>query len=440
MASDPVGENGQVGEGATQVRAGIVITGTEVVTARIVDRNSPWLSERLREHGFDVVHITMCRDRTEDILAQLEFMHSQGIELVCTTGGLGPTADDMTAQLVGQFCEREMFLDEALLDRINEIISGFAMKMNWDPEALEAGSRKQATVPREAAILGPAGTAPGLVVAPPQGVAKPTIVVLPGPPGELQAIWKEAIETEQFKSLAARTTVYEEQMIRMIGIPESDIAKTLRNFDTEQGLGDLEITTCLRKGEMEILVSHHPREREKRDALIAAFSEQYSHAIFSEDGETIDQQVIRLLDGRTLALAESCTGGLLAERLTETPGSSKYFQGSAVTYTDSAKVKVLGVDDDLLAAKGAVSEEVAKEMAEGALEQFEADFAVSITGIAGPDGGSDEKPVGTVCFHASSRDGRERALRIVLPGRRRDVQERAATVALHIVRSLIADS
>lgn len=430
----------QPGESPAQVRAGIIITGTEVVTARIVDRNSPWLSERLREHGFDVVHITMCRDRTEDILAQLQFMQAQGIELVCTTGGLGPTADDMTAQIVGEFCEREMFLDEELLKTIQEIISGFAMRMNWDPEALEAGSRKQATVPRESAILGPAGTAPGLVVAPPDGAGKPVVVVLPGPPGELQAIWKEAIETPQFKSLAAKTTVFEEQMIRMIGIPESDIAKTLRNFDTEQGLGEMEITTCLRKGEMEILVSHHPRERAKRDALVAAFSEEYSHAIFSEDGETIDQQVIRLLDGRTLALAESCTGGLLAERLTETPGSSKYFRGSAVTYSDAAKIRVLGVDGGLIAEKGAVSEEVAKEMAEGALGQFEADFAVSVTGIAGPDGGSEDKPVGTVCFHAASADGRERALRIVLPGRRRDVQERAATVALHIVRSLIADS
>lgn len=423
-----------------QVRAGIVITGTEVVTARIIDRNSPWLSERLRELGFDLVHITICRDRPEDITAQLEFMYAQGIELVCTTGGLGPTADDLTAQIVGEFCEREMFLDETLLARIREIIDGFSVRMNWDAEALDAGSRKQATVPREAAILGPAGTAPGLVVTPPEGSDKPTVVVLPGPPGELQAIWKEAIETPQFKAIADQTVVFEEQMIRMIGIPESDIAKTLRKFDDAHGLGEMEITTCLRKGEMEILVSHHPRERDKRDALIAAFSSEYSHAIFSEDGETIDQQIIRLLDGRKLALAESCTGGLLAERLTETPGSSSYFQGSAVTYTNAAKARVLNVDPTALESEGAVSEVVAKQMAEGALDAFEADLAISITGIAGPDGGTDEKPVGTVCFHAASKDGRERSLRIVLPGRRRDVQERAATVALHIVRSLIIDS
>ena len=426
-------------EAGAQLKAGIVITGTEVITARIVDRNGPWLSEELRSRGFDVVHITICRDRPEDIRAQLEFMAAQGVELICTTGGLGPTADDLTATIVGEFCQREMFLDEDLLVTIKKIIDGFAMRMNWDPEALEAGSRKQAVVPRGAAILGPAGTAPGLVVTPPEGVDKPTVVVLPGPPGELQAIWKEAVETAEFKALEQRTVVYEEQMIRMIGVPESDIAKTLREFEASDGLGDLEVTTCLRKGEMEILVSHRPEEHGLRDRLIAKFSEQYANNIFSEDGETVDQQIIRLLDGRKLALAESCTGGLLAERLTEVPGTSDYFQGSAVTYTNEAKAKLLSVDPAALEEYGAVSAEVAKQMAEGALEAFDADFTVSITGIAGPAGGSDEKPVGTVYFHALARDGAERALHLVLPGRRRDVQERSATVALHLVRSLLVD-
>lgn len=428
-----------MGEEGAQLKAGIVITGTEVITARIVDRNGPWLSEELRSRGFDVVHITICRDRPEDIRAQLDFMASQGVSLICTTGGLGPTADDLTASIVGEFCEREMFLDEDLLKTIKKIIDGFALKMNWDPEALEAGSRKQAVVPRGADILGPAGTAPGLVVTPPEGVDKPVVIVLPGPPGELQAIWKEAVQTQAFKQLEESTVIFEEQMIRMIGVPESDIAKTLRQFDADVGLGDLEITTCLRKGEMEILVSHRPEDHELRDKLIAAFSDEYANNIFSEDGETVDQQIIRLLDGRKLALAESCTGGLLAERLTETPGSSKFFMGSAVTYSNEAKAKVLSVAPETLDTVGAVSAETAEQMAQGALDAFDADFVVSITGIAGPDGGSDEKPVGTVYFHALARDGGERALHLVLPGRRRDVQERSATVALHLVRSLLVD-
>jgi nicotinamide-nucleotide amidase len=420
-----------------QLRAGIVVTGTEVLTARIVDRNGPWLSEELRKLGFDVVHITICRDRPEDILAQLEFMRAQKIDLVCTTGGLGPTADDMTAALVGEFCGREMYLDEPTLARINEIIAGFAMRMRFDPEALEAGSRKQAVVPRSADILGPAGTAPGLVVTPAEGLGNPVVVVLPGPPGELQAIWKEAVETDAFKDLVSRTVVFEEQMIRMIGVPESDIAKTLREFDETEGLSDMEITTCLRKGEMEILVSHRPEEHARRDALIAAFNKQYGDAIFSPTGETVDEQIVRLLDGRKIALAESCTGGLLAARLTEPPGASQTFQGSAVTYSNEAKAKVLSVPQSELDEFGAVSPEVAKSMADGALAAFDADFAVAITGIAGPDGGTEEKPVGTVNFHAVGADGNRRALDIVLPGRRRDVQERAATVALHLLRSLI---
>jgi nicotinamide-nucleotide amidase len=420
-----------------QIRAGVVITGTEVLTARIEDKNGPWLSEALRELGFDLVHITICRDRQSDIRAQLDFMYAEGVDLICTTGGLGPTADDMTATVVGEFCDREMFMDEELLVRIQEIIRGFARRANWDPEAVMEGSKKQATVPRGAAVLGPAGTAPGLVVTPPEGSDKPTVVVLPGPPGELQAIWAEAIETPEFKALASQAEVFEEQMIRMIGIPESDIAKTLRAFDAEQGLGDLEITTCLRKGEMEILVSHSPDLRPKRDALISAFKEQYGGAIFSEDGETIDKQIARLLDGRTLAFAESCTGGQLAKRITDTPGSSMFFLGSAVTYANTAKEAILGVDPDVLAEHGAVSAEVAKEMAEGARRIYGADFAVSVTGIAGPDGGTEEKPVGFVCFHASGPDGAERALQFTLPGRRADIQDRSVTVALHVLRSLL---
>lgn len=422
-----------------QLRAGIVITGTEVLTARIVDRNGPWLSETLRQLGFDVVHITICRDRPEDIRAQLDFLAEQGVDLICTTGGLGPTADDMTAAIVGEFLGREIYLDEPTLAKITKIIEGFSLRMNWDAEALEQGSRKQAMVPRESVILGPAGTAPGLVVTPAEGLDKPIVIVLPGPPGELQKIWAEAIETEVFKDLASRTVVFEEQMIRMIGVPESDIAKTLREFDDDQGLGDLEVTTCLRKGEMEILVSHRPEERAKREALIAAFSSQYGHAIFSESSETVDEQIVRLLDGRKLALAESCTGGLLAERLTEVPGSSEYFMGSAVTYTNEAKARILAVPQGELDEFGAVSAQVAESMAKGALDVFAADFSVAITGIAGPDGGSEEKPVGTVYFHAASADGRQRNLHIVLPGRRKDIQERAATVALHLVRQLLVD-
>ncbi|MFY9469471.1 MAG: competence/damage-inducible protein A [Solirubrobacterales bacterium] len=422
-----------------QATVGIVITGTEVLTARITDRNGPWLSERLRELGFDLQHITICRDRPRDIRAQLEFMASSGVDLVCTTGGLGPTADDLTTAVVAEFCGRQLFLDEPLHEKIREIQRPYAERFDWDVEALDAGALKQAYVPTGAVVLGPAGTAPGLVVPPAPGLDRPTVVVLPGPPRELREIWAEAIGTGLFKELARRTVVFEEQMLRMIGVPEPEIAKSLRAFDEAEGLGSLEITTCLRGGEMEILISHDPAERARRDKLVAVFKAQYGEAIFSEDGETIEQQVIRLLAGRRLALAESCTGGLLAKRMTDADGASAFFTGSAVTYSDQAKAEILGVDGSLIERVGAVSEEVARAMAAGAMRVYDADFAVSTTGIAGPTGGSEEKPVGTVYINASARAGRERAVHIVLPGGRQDVRERTTTVALHALRALLTE-
>lgn len=418
--------------------AGILVTGTEVLTARITDRNGPWLSEQLRAYGFDVRHITVCRDRETDILAQLDFMWRQGMRLVCTTGGLGPTADDMTTALVARFCERELFLDEPLLERIRAIVRPYGERFGWDMDALDVGAVKQAHVPREAAVLGPAGTAPGLVVTPPAGTGKPLVVVLPGPPGELRGIWAEAVQTKEFRRLAAAGIAPEEQMLRMVGVPEPEIARTLREFEETEGLGDLEVTTCLRGGEMEILISHHPEEHGRRAALVAAFEREHGDAIFAFDGETVDRQVIRLLAGRKLAVAESCTGGLLAKRLTGVEGASEFFQGGAITYSNDAKVKVLGVSAETLERCGAVSAEVAEQMATGALERFDADFAVATTGIAGPTGGSEEKPVGTLYTHAAARDGRANAVHLVLPGRRADVQERAAMVAMHALRVLLS--
>lgn len=423
----------------SQQRAGIVITGTEVLTGRIPDRNGPWLAERLRAHGFDLVHTTICRDRPDDIRAQLDFLRGEDVDLICTTGGLGPTADDMTIALVADFCERELFLDEPLLQRIRAIVKVYTERFGWDAGAIDEGAVKQAHVPREATILGPAGTAPGLIVPPPEGSLKPAVIVLPGPPRELQSIWAEAVETQAFKQIASGSTVFEEQTLRMIGVPEPEIAQTLREFDAKTGLGALEVTTCLRGGEMEILISHDPAERGRRDALVAAFDASHGGAIFSHDGERVDRQVVRLLDGAKLAFAESCTGGLLARRMTAEEGASSFFCGGVVAYSNEAKSALLGVDEGLIERVGAVSAEVAEAMALGALDRFAADFVVATTGIAGPAGGSEEKPVGTVYIHVAARDGRKSALHIVLPGNRGDVQDRAAMVAMHALRALLAE-
>ncbi len=420
-----------------QPRAGIVVTGTEVLTGRIHDANGPWLAEQLRGLGVDLVHVTICRDRPADVRRQLEFMAGEGMALVFTTGGLGPTADDLTAPVVCEFMERETYLDEHLLERIEAIVRPYAERFGWDWEALRHGARKQATVPRDAEVLGPAGTAPGLVFQPRAGQDLPTVCVLPGPPRELQAMWPEVVASAGVRAVVERAPVYEERMVRLFGVAEPEIAKTLRQFDESHGIEPLEVTTCLRNGEAEVLISFHPGERERCEAFVTVLAERHGDFIFSPEGHEVEELVAREMGGRKLALAESCTGGLVAARLTDSPGASEYLAGGVVSYSDHAKQALLDVDAGLLREHGAVSPAVAAAMAHGALERFGADVALSITGIAGPGGGSDEKPVGTLFFHACERGGSELPLHIVLPGTRGDVRDRAATVGLHLVLRLL---
>jgi nicotinamide-nucleotide amidase len=202
-------------------------------------------------------------------------------------------------------------------------------------------------------------------------------------------------------------------------------------------LDEVEITTCLRRGEIEIDVRYRDEAANVAEAVRQGLAERHRAQLFSEDGETIDRQVAGLLAGHRLGLAESCSGGLLASRVTDMPGSSKYFMGGIVAYTYEAKEKLLGVDPALLEEHGAVSPQVAEAMAIGALERFDADVAVAITGIAGPDGGSEEKPVGYVCFNARLADGSSIARDPVIPGGREDVRERSALVGLHLLRLLL---
>jgi nicotinamide-nucleotide amidase len=418
-------------------RAGIVVTGTEVLTGRVRDANGPWLAEALRELGIDLVHITICRDRPEDVRRQLEFHADQGMDLVITTGGLGPTADDLTAQVVCEFMDREMHLDEQLLERIEAIVRPYAERFGWDWDALAHGARKQALVPVEAEVLGPAGTAPGLVIAPREGQDRPTVCVLPGPPRELQAMWPEALASKAFGAVVEGALVHEERMLRLFGVAEPEIAKTMRIFDENEGLEPLEITTCLRNGEAEVLISYHPSQSGRTEAFVSAIEQRHGQFIFSPHGQEVDELVATELAGRTLALAESCTGGLIAKRLTDAPGASDFLAGGVVSYSDTAKRDLLGVDVATLADHGAVSPEAARQMAHGALSRFGADFALAVTGIAGPGGGSEDKPVGTVCLHACDAEGHDLPLQITLPGTRGDVRERSATVGLHLLLRLL---
>jgi nicotinamide-nucleotide amidase len=361
-------------------------------------------------------------------------MADEEMDLIVTSGGLGPTADDLTAEVVARFAGRELVLDEEVEEKIAEVLRGFARRFNFDEEAVREANRKQAMVPEGATPLDPIGTAPGLVVP----VDGRVVVVLPGPPRELQPMWPAALETAPVRELLARATPLHGYTLRMFGVPESEIAKSLREIEAEGvPLPEVEITTCLRRGEIEIDVRYRDGSAAVAEALQAGLAERHPRHLFSLDGETIDSQVAALLTGHRLGLAESCSGGLLAARITNLPGASAYLAGGVVAYSNEAKEELLGVDPDLIEAEGSVSPEVAEAMALGALERFGADVAVAITGIAGPDGGTEEKPVGYVCFNARLADGTAIAREPIVPGGRADVRERSALVGMHLLRLLL---
>jgi nicotinamide-nucleotide amidase len=419
------------------VRAGIVVTGTEVLAGIIRDANGPWLSERLRDRGVHLVAVHVVGDRPDDLRAGLELFRD--LDLVITSGGLGPTADDLTADVVAEFAGVRMELDVALEERIWARIS--ALSGRWpdvSDEALRAGNRKQALVPRGAAVLEPVGTAPGLVVPVAGG---PVVLVLPGPPGELQPMWSAAVAVPVVRDVLARGGTFEQRIMRITGVPEAQLAEVLREVEPASSL---EITTCLRRGELEIATVFDPSASADYAALEAALVDRFGARIFSRDGATIDDIVARLLLGppvSTVAVAESCTGGLMAARLTDRPGSSAYALGGVVAYSNDVKVAHVGVPAESIERFGAVSPEVGRALAAGAVERFGASLGIGITGIAGPDGGTPDKPVGTVCVCVAGADGSpliERAVR--LPGDRAAVRDRTTTLAMHLLRRALLEA
>ncbi|MEA2135795.1 MAG: nicotinamide-nucleotide amidase [Solirubrobacteraceae bacterium] len=419
------------------MRAGILITGTEVLSGIISDRNGPWLSERLRERGVEVANILIVADRRGDMRAALDFMAAEGLDLIVTSGGLGPTADDLTAEVVADFTGRPLALDAALEERIWAILERLRRRWrNLDEDAMRASNRKQALVPEGATVLEPVGTAPGLVVP-----GSPTVLVLPGPPRELQPMWETALETEAMSALLERAGTYEQRIMRLFGIPESEIARSLREIEGDGvPLERLEITTCLRRGEIEIATVFEPDAAAVYDDFEAAIREQYAETVFSLDGSTVDDQVIALLEGRTVAVAESCTGGLMSARLTERGGSSEYMLGGIVAYSNAAKVALADVPAELIERHGAVSPEVAAALADGARARFGADVGIGITGIAGPGGGTEEKPVGTVCLSVAGAGVERWDRSVLLPGDRQTIRERTTTVTMHGLRRLLREA
>jgi nicotinamide-nucleotide amidase len=386
----------------------------------------------------ELAHNVIVGDRPSDVEAALGWLAGHGVDLIVTSGGLGPTEDDLTADVVARFQGREMVLDEALEERIAEILRPLAARMpGLDMDAVRDANRKQAFVPVGATVLEPVGTAPGLVVPPADG-SRPTVLVLPGPPRELQPMWRAALEVDAFRAAIRGAVEYSSSMLRLFGIPESEIAETMRRARSEGiDLDALEITTCMRRGEIEVVTRYEPGQAPVFRAFEELVRSRHADTLFSDDGTSVDQQVASLLRERgwTISTAESCTGGLLAGRITDPAGASEYFTGGVVVYDRAAKEQ-LGVAAATLDAHGEVSVETARELAAAVRARRGTDVGVGVTGIAGPGGGTAEKPVGLVCFSVAGPEG-SITRSATLPGSRFDVRDRSTTVAMHMVRRLL---
>ena len=414
-------------------RAAIVVTGSELVRGERTDLNGPFLAQQALMLGLDPVRIAIVGDAP----AELEEALRDGLraDLMLVSGGLGPTHDDRTVELVARVTGRPLETRPELAGRIEAVSRLVADRLRRPFADFEPGVRKQATLPEGAIEIGLAGTAPGSVLDV-DGVA---IVVLPGPPGELQRLWPGALETEPVQRVLARATPPLHRVLKLFGVSESAVARAL---DEAGGDGDgVEATICARDFEIHVDLYVEQGAEARGDAVAAALREPLARWVYADDERPVEALVLELCRerGLTLGTAESCSGGLVAARLTSVPGSSDVFPGAVVAYSNEVKARELGVPQALLDEHGAVSAEVAKAMAEGARSRLGVDVAVSVTGVAGPGGGTEEKPVGLVFLHASGPDG-ELASRFDLPGSREAIRGRSAVAALHLVRRLLTQS
>jgi nicotinamide-nucleotide amidase len=417
----------------TRPRAVILVTGSELVRGDHTDLNGPFLASELLRLGIEPARIVIVGDREEELANA--FAEGLQADLCVVSGGLGPTHDDRTVELIARASGVGLRLDEELHAEIGGISRRFAERLGRPYVDFEAGVRKQATIPAGAVSLGLAGTAPGLVLESGNSV----VVVLPGPPAELQRLWAQALETEPVRGVLARARVPELRLLRFFGASESAVAKALADAGGDGG--GVEATICARDFEIHVDLVVEPGAEARADELSARLVAPLERYLFSRDDRPVQELVLDLCraQGLTLAAAESCTGGMVAQRLTSVPGSSAVFVGAIVAYADEVKTRELGVPHETLERHGAVSAETAAAMATGARERFAADVTVAVTGIAGPGGGSDEKPVGLVYLHAEGPAG-ARSAEFVFPGDRESIRRRATVTALHLVRRLLQQS
>jgi nicotinamide-nucleotide amidase len=415
-------------------RAVVVVTGSELVRGDRRDANGPFLAAELAEHGVDPARMVVVGDRPNELASALR--EGLASDLCVISGGLGPTHDDRTVETLAAVTGRTLVVDRKLEREIEGFSRSIASRLRRPYADFVAGVTKQASLPDGAVSLGLAGTAPALVLEHERAV----FVVLPGPPGELRRLWPRALEHPAVAAVLARAAPRRRRALRFFGPSESAVARALAEAGGESA--DVEATVCAHDFEIQVDLFFGPagetRAHELEQALVSAFP----HELFAvDDDRPIAALVLEAFRaaGLKLAAAESCTGGLVGARLTDIPGASEVFLGGVVAYSDEAKRTLLEVPEEILARHGAVSAQTAVAMAAGTRRRFGADVCVAVTGIAGPGGGTPEKPVGLVYVAVESPSG-DSTERIVIPGDRDAVRARATALALHMLRRLSAQS
>ena len=412
-------------------RAVVVVTGSELVRGSRRDLNGPFLASDLLRLGVDPARIVLVGDRPDELEDAIR--EAVGADICLTSGGLGPTHDDRTLELLARVLGRPLRLDPGLEREIEAVSRSIAARLDRPYADFVHGVRKQASVPEGGEVIGLAGTAPGVLIEHDGSVA----VALPGPPAELRRLWPAALAAAPFQRILSRTRPPGHRVLRFFGPSESAIATVLDEIGGEGG--GVEVTVCARELEIHVDLYADDGGAPKVEALERALLDGFGGMLFAEDERSIEEIVLALCRARglTLATAESCTGGMVGERLTGIAGSSDVYLGGVVVYANSAKASLLGVPAEVLEHHGAVSAESAAAMATGARAAFGANVAASVTGIAGPGGGTPEKPVGLVFAHVETPDG-SAGRRLDLPGDRESIRTRATAIVLHLLRDALS--
>lgn len=410
---------------SSRAAAVIIAVGSELTKGRVADTNTAWLSRQLTGLGVEVVRTMIVPDERSLLEAAIRDMLALGPGLVVVSGGLGPTHDDITAAAVAGALALPCDLDDSALA---------AMKRKAGFESPREHHRKQAILPAGSTFLEPVGTAPGFFIAREEFL----LVALPGVPLELKAMWSDAAAVAAIAEALGSLEPPGSLAACFYGSGEPAVdAALMELLGPHSGI---EAGVCSRHGEVEVCLDFPPEKKESATEVIAALKDRFGDYFYS-DGETVESVIVRRLaeEGATLAVAESCTGGQLAGAITDVSGASNVFRGGVVAYHNDVKVGQLGVRAEIIENAGAVSEPVAQWMAVGVRSRLDADFGIGITGIAGPTGGSEEKPVGLVFICVSSPEGDEVA-RFDFAGGRFEVRRAAVVAALHMLLDRIEGS